>query len=181
MHCARVAPSPGCSRQRGDRDMTQDEKNEIIARAYKNIADVDELLAQPRPDPEDVWPRVPRRAIDEDRNEKRNRLDKVETAVRRLRAEVHADLGDLAEEIGRLTGAAEKKTAERIASMDAAIGEIRAELRAEFQAAIAERDARINELAGELALMRALQPKRLLRKSAVTINGSVVGADGHIN
>jgi hypothetical protein len=152
--------------------MTEEEYNARIARVYEALQPVETYVP---PEPQPGWtPRhVERRAPEPEPEPERRpraaapggvviyeRIDRAWQHHQNLRHFVENGL--MTDVLGPETGAA--------------MGAIRKELRDEFKAQLAKRDKQINEMRGEIALLRALQPKRLLpRKSVTQIEGSLVG------
>jgi len=99
------------------------------------------------------------------------RIDAHIAQWERDRAGIRTCLNALADEAGAVAGRLEK----RIAEQKAQIGE---------QAKVIEaQQTAISEMRGELALLKGLQPKRLMRKGAppTTMEGSLANASQNLN
>jgi hypothetical protein len=145
--------------------MDEQRRNSVIAKAYALMERREELLNEPRPtSPTGSRPRQAERPLPEPSNVSRGthlpdsmitrRLDAHIAQWERDRAGIRECLNALADEAGAECGRLHKQINEQ-------------------QKQIAELQAQLNETRGELTLIRALQPKRLLsRKSATQIEGS---------
>jgi phage shock protein A len=149
-------------------------RNKIIERAYALMERTEEMLNEPRPEPRRGW--TPRQApAPEPEPEpvaRRSTDAMLAREVAQLRADYARDraairecLGVLADEAGAECGRLQKQVNELTAQIDA------------LKAANAEQKATNDELRGEINLLRALQPKRLLSRKSVPpqIEGALSG------
>ena len=141
-----------------------------VGRAYDLMQRTEEMLNEPRPEPRRGW--TPRHVEPPQPEPVRPRTTDAMIAreVTQLRADYKRDraairecLDALADEAGATCGRLAKRIAEQQATLDA-------------------QQTAINDLRGQVSLLRALQPKNLLRrKSATQIEDSLSAHAAAVN